>query len=124
MKKAAPYFILALIAALLIWKSTHITREKSGITDLEQVLLPIRSSISLHSNLSYISNDTSIKMYYRTEFVMAPIIIDSSKRNDTVLKVENLEIDNVADSGNLKHYKILQAFSTKKLKAYLLVKEK
>jgi len=124
MKKAATYLIIVFIAALLVWKSIHITREKSGFTDLRLVLLPIRSSISLHSNLSYISNDTSTKMYYRAEFVMAPIIIDSCKKNDTVLKVENLVIGNAADTSNLKNYKILQDFSTKKLKAYLLVKEK
>ena len=124
MKKAALYLIIALIAVLLVWKSIHITREKSGITDLERVLLPMRSSISLHSNLSYLSNDTSLALFYRTEFVMVPIVIDSSNRNDTVLYIENLTIDKVLDTSNLKHYKVLRTYSTNKLKTFLLAKER
>lgn len=124
MKKALYFFILSLIAVILIRNLSHISQSKTIINDLEDVLLPVKSSINYNSVISYESNNISEELYYRTQFVMVPIILENDKMNDTLLFIEDLEYQNANENLNPNEYITLQTSSNKKFRVILMKRRK
>jgi hypothetical protein len=123
LKKYILYFLIILIAISLFCYSIFIVQKKTIISDLEEIMLPIKSSISLNSIFSYKSNNPSIELYYSTQFVLVPIIVENNETNDTILLLEDLNIQKPIDFSNANEYKTIQSYSNKKFKALLLKKE-
>jgi hypothetical protein len=124
MKKYILYFLIILISISLFCYSIFIVRKKTMVNDLEEIMLPIKSSISLNSIISYKSNNPTYELYYRTQFVMAPIIVENNETNATILLVEDLNIQKPIDFSNANEYKTIQSYTNKKFKVLLLKKEK
>jgi hypothetical protein len=124
MKKYILYFLIILIAISLFCYAIFIVRKKTIMSDLEEIILPIKSSISLNSIISYKSNNTSLELFYRTQFVMVPIIVENNETNATILLVEDLNIQKPINFSNANEYKTIQSYTNKKFKVLLLKKEK
>jgi len=122
-KKYLLYFLIILIAISLLCYSIFIVRKKTLISDLEEIILPIKSSISLNSIISYKSNNKSIELYYSTQFAMVPIIVENNQTNATILLLEDLNIQKPIDFSNANEYKTIQSYKNKKFKVLLLKKE-
>lgn len=90
------------------------------LSDLEEVLLPIKSSINSNTTISFKSNNTSLEIYRQTQFVMVPIYVENNQIQDTILFIEDLAFQNNNDSNYYYKNEIIRINTNERFRALLI----
>jgi len=115
--------LVIIFSILLSIRIGEIKEEKNNITKLEQVFFPILKLQRKDFTASYISNNSSTELYYQTQFVFSPIIIENNTDNDTILYLLDKQIDNKIDSHFFVGKIVLKKYKSDFFEAYLLKKK-
>ena len=77
---------------LILQQLISLPGKKTMTDDLQEVITPLEPLIGKQSCISFISNNPSQELYFRTQFVTVPVILSRDRDMDTILFVEDLRI--------------------------------
>ncbi len=89
MQKILFIVLLGSIFSILIYHLHVIHKNSNEIDNLNQILTPVKSLLVEQSNISLISDKQDLALYYRTQFLLVPVIVENQVfENDTILVIE------------------------------------
>lgn len=95
-KRISFIFIILILGWVMFGEALY--KENWRYNSLIEALEPVKGIIRSSSSISYMSNNSSLEIYYKTQNIMAPIVVvnhdipftEQTTLNDTVIFLEDL----------------------------------
>ncbi len=122
MKIAVYIMAIGCMSVLILHHLIRLPGKRTMTDDLQEAITPLQPMIGNHTCISFISNNPSLEIYFRTQFVMVPVILSRSPDQDTILFVEDLRIPSNPAQLDSIPYRVIATSGERNFRASMLLK--
>jgi hypothetical protein len=115
---------VACLCMLILQQLIRLPVKRTMIDDLQEVITPLEPLVGKQACISFISNNPSLELYFRTQFVTVPVILSRERDRDTILFVEDLQMAKDAARPDTMPHRVIATSAGKNFRVSMLVKER
>ncbi len=124
MRMAVYIMAVACMCLLILQQMISLPGKRTMIDDLQEVIQPLEPLIGDQPVISFVSNNPSFEVYFRTQFLTVPVILSRERDRDTILFVEDLRMAKDEARPDTMPHRVIASSAGKKFRASMLVKER
>ncbi len=124
MKIAVYIMAIGCMSVLILHHLIRLPGKRTMTDDLEEAIMPLKPMIGNHTCISFISNNPSLEIYFRSQFLMVPVILSKEQDQDTMLFVEDLSRPPLSAQLDSIPHRIIATYLRRNFRVSMLLKEK